>query len=275
MILQDTNVLNLEPNIIDSVQESEDSLDCFEDEFEEKDETTYQSVEKERHLTKWMDAWRVIHGLEGKEVECKNVADGKIIWKVVREVDEDKFKTIRETENKLFRTKYCPVQNLNSEFSEEDFAKSFWALWPGKLDEDVLTLQHIINCENKKRREKHLRPIRQVTKGEFIIFNALMIGSSVFAQSGQNLWNTDEKKNKVRTKLSTNANFGKYMKLWRFKELRAFIPKIMEDRTLKEKGDDWWQFKARMDLFNNSRKKHIRASHNLIFDESMSAYIPR
>ena len=49
----------------------------------------------------------------------------------------------------------------------------------------------------------------------------------------------------------------------------------MEDRTLKEKGDDWWQFKARMDLFNNSRKKHIRASHNLIFDESMSAYIPR
>ena len=128
MILQDTNVLNLEPNIIDSVQESEDSLDCFEDEFEEKDETTYQSVEKERHLTKWMDAWRVIHGLEGKEVECKNVADGKILWKVVREVDEDKFKTIRETENKLFRTKYCPVQNLNSEFSEEDFAKSFWAL---------------------------------------------------------------------------------------------------------------------------------------------------
>ena len=45
-----------------------------------------------------------------------------------------------------------------------------------------------------------------------------MIGSSVFAQSGQNLWNTDGKKNKVRTKLSTNANFGKYMKLWRFKE---------------------------------------------------------
>ena len=130
----------MEPNIIDSVQESEDSLDCFEDEFEEKDETTYQSVEKERHLTKWMDAWRIIHGLEGNKVECKNAADGKILWKVVKEVDQDQFRSIRESENKLFCTKYCPVRNLNSEFSEEDFAKSFWALCPGNLEDDTLKL---------------------------------------------------------------------------------------------------------------------------------------
>ena len=121
-----------------------------------------------------------------------------------------------------------------------------------------------------------MRPIGQVTKGEFIVFNALMIGSSVFAQSGQNLWNTNYMNNtKVRAKLSTNADFGQYMKLWRFKELRAFIPKIMEDHTLKEQGDDWWQFKLRMNIFNESRKKHTNASHNLIFDESMSTYIPR
>ena len=99
-----------------------------------------------------------------------------------------------------------------------------------------------------------------------------MICSSVFAQSGQNLWNTNKKKN---LKVRSNADFGKYMKLWRFKELQAFIPKIMEDSSLKEKGDDWWQFKSQMDLFNNSRKMHILTSYNLIFDESMSAYIPR
>ena len=128
------------------------------------------------------------------------------------------------------------LKNLNSEFSEEDFAKSFWALWPGNLEDDVSKLQNVINNENTKRKEKHLRPIQQVTKGEFVIFNALMIGSSVFAQSGQNLWNTNKKKNiKVRSKLSTNADFGKYMKLWRFKELQAFIPKITEDCFLKEK----------------------------------------
>ena len=49
----------------------------------------------------------------------------------------------------------------------------------------------------------------------------------------------------------------------------------MEDRTLKEKGDDWWQFKSRIDLFNNSRNMHIYALYNLIFNESVSAYIPR
>ena len=38
----------------------------------------------------------------------------------------------------------------------------------------------------------------QVTKSEFIILNALMIGSTVFVQSGQNLWNTNETQNKVR-----------------------------------------------------------------------------
>ena len=76
----------------------EDSLDKFEDGFEEKEnDSTYQelnlqqSIEKESHLTKWMNAWRTIHGLEGHEEECKNVADGKILWKVVREVDDDQF----------------------------------------------------------------------------------------------------------------------------------------------------------------------------------------
>ena len=58
-----------------------------------------------------------------------------------------------------------------------------------------------------------------------------MIGSTVFAQSGQNLWNSNETQNKVRKKLSSNADFGKYMKLWRFKELRSVIPKIMEELT--------------------------------------------
>ena len=75
--------------------------------------------------------------------------------------------------------------------------------------------------------------------------------------------------------MSSNADFGKYMKLWRFKELRSVVPKIMEDLTLKEQGDDWWQFKPRAQMFNNNWKYHIYTSHILVFDESMSAYIPR
>ena len=145
-----------------------------------------------------MNAWRKTNEFEGHEVECKNVADGKIVWKVVREVEDDKFISIREKENSLFCTKYCPVHDTASEFSEKNFAQSFWALWPGNLDADTEKLQKVIEEENKIRRERHARPMRQVTKSEFIIFNALMIGSTVFAQSGQNLWNTNETQNKVR-----------------------------------------------------------------------------
>ena len=103
-----------------------------------------------------------------------------------------------------------------------------------------------------------------------------MIGSCVFAQSRKYLCCTNEIKNtKVRKKLSSNADFRAYMKLWRFKELRTFLPKIKEDITLKEEGDDWWQFKSRLNSFNKSQKKIIHASYNLIFDEIMCAYIPR
>ena len=102
-----------------------------------------------------------------------------------------------------------------------------------------------------------------------------MIGSTIFAQSGQNLWNINETQNKVRKKLSSNVDFGNYMKLCRFKELRSVIPKIMEDLTLIEQGDDWWQFKSQVQMFNNNWKHHTYASHILVFNESISSYIPR
>ena len=40
--------------------------------------------------------------------------------------------------------------------------------------------------------------MRQVKRSEFIILNALMIGSTVFAQRGHSSWNTYETQNKVR-----------------------------------------------------------------------------
>ena len=61
-----------------------------------------------------------------------------------------------------------------------------------------------------------------------------MIGSTVFAQSGHNLCNTNETQKKVRKILLSNADFGQYMKLLRLKELRSVVPNIREDLTLKE-----------------------------------------
>ena len=151
-------------------------------------------------------------------MKLKNSINGQIVWKAVREVNEDMFCTIIDREYKLFCTKFCLVLYSILELSEEDFANSFWVAWPDNLEDDVKKLQRIILDENETRNEKHLRLITQVTKCAFIIFNALMIGSSIFAQSGQNLWNTNEtKKKKVRQKLSAKADFGTYRKLWRLK----------------------------------------------------------
>ena len=57
--------------------------------------------------------------LEGYEVECKNAANGKIVWMVVREVDGDELMSIRDKENSLFCTKYYPVYDTASEFTEK------------------------------------------------------------------------------------------------------------------------------------------------------------
>ena len=71
------------------------------------------------------------------------------------------------------------------------------------------------------------------------------------------------------------VDFGKYMKLWRFKEIKYFVPQIMEDEELKEKGDDWWKFKSFVTKTNENRKENLAASHVLVFDESMSAFVLR
>ena len=46
--------------------------------------------------------------------------------KVVKEVSEDEFCTIREKEDRIFWTKYCPVHNPDLPLSEENFAEAFW-----------------------------------------------------------------------------------------------------------------------------------------------------
>ena len=56
-----------------------------------------------------MNVWRKINELEGHEVECKNVAYRKFVWKVAKEVEDDKFISMSDKENSLFCTKYCPV----------------------------------------------------------------------------------------------------------------------------------------------------------------------
>ena len=63
------------------------------------------------------------------------------------------------------------------------------------------------------------------------------------------------------------------MRLWRFKEIKRYVPIIMEDETMKV--DDWWKFKGQVEMFNKKRQSEITTSHILVFDKSMSAFVPR
>ena len=53
-----------------------------------------------------------------------------------------------------------------------------------------------ITDKNIRRKEKHQRPIKKISKSEFIIFNALLIAATANNERGCNIWadNCDIKK---------------------------------------------------------------------------------
>ena len=162
------------------------------------------------------------------------------------------------------------------ECCENDYNASFWSLWPTKIDDDVERLNKVITLDNIIRKKNYQRPIRVVTKKEFVIFHALMIGAAVYCEAGEKLWfnEAQHNRNKRRSTLSEKNDFSKYMKHWRFKQIRQYIPNVMQDSNLQH-NNDWWKFVTRVDDFNSVRKKNMKSSHVLVFDESMSAFILR
>ena len=63
------------------------------------------------------------------------------------------------------------------------------------------------------------------------------------------------------------------MKQWRFKQSRQYIPKVIADKS-KEETDGWWKFSTRVTKFNAKRKELLKSSHILVFDKSMSVFMP-
>ena len=49
----------------------------------------------------------------------------------------------------------------------------------------------------------------------------------------------------------------------------------MCDHMMRDNDVDWWQFKNRILKHNYHRRRIISASHVLVFDESISAFVPR
>ena len=234
-----------------------------------------------RHQGTYAAAWKVINELEGHEEICTNRKDGSVVWKVVpsHSVTRDDFAEVREKEEASMAAMHLPVKDAANYIDKDDSSKSFWSLWPADIDEDLKKLNESIKIDNVIRKETYRRVIKLASKREYIIFHALLIGASNHSDQGDKLFRDETLKfgarKKNRRRLSPHVNFGKYMKYWRFKQIKNYAPKVMESKELKEMADDWWRFKKRVDEFNETRKRELLTSHVLVFDESMSAYIPR
>ena len=94
---------------------------------------------------------------------------------------------------------------------------------------------------------------------------------------GSKLWLSEtinKKKKKVKKSMAGRVDFGEYMKLWRFKELKLLLPRTMEDEA-KKSSDDWWRIRKYSDQFSKHVRNSMYISSAVVLDESMSAYVPR
>ena len=115
---------------------------------------------------------------------------------------------------------------------------------------------------------------KHFTKWDFIIGHALIIGASCFCQTGRSLFDSNDEEYKVWDTVIQKANFSQYMKLYRFKEFRYFLPKIHEQPFEKE-TDPWWRFSSAINNFNDTRNNLVISSWYKVLDESMAAWRPR
>lgn len=112
------------------------------------------------------------------------------------------------------------------------------------------------------------RTLKLVTKHEFWVFWGIIVASAAYGEKGENLFREGGKG------IIYAPNLGRFMKFYRFKDIKSFIPWMVKDESRKDK-DPWWQFVKAVEDFNANRKSTVAASIWKVFDESMSAYRPR
>ena len=93
------------------------------------------------------------------------------------------------------------------------------------------------------------------------------------SKQGLILWTKTDGIQKKCNSLVSVVNYGKWMKEWRLKIIRQYIPMIIEDPTIKE-NDDWYNFKRRVELFTQQNEQLYMVSSILILDKSISAFVP-
>ena len=93
-----------------------------------------------------------IKEFEGHVETCTNRKDETIVWKVVpsHSVTEDDFEKIRKNEKASVTEVKLPVGDADKHNNKDDCSKSFWALWPTDIDEDIIKLNDAIKLDTIK-----------------------------------------------------------------------------------------------------------------------------
>ena len=216
--------------------------------------------ETERHKNNYDKAWEEIHSLAGQEVTIK--ADGvTTVWTVVDEVepfDEDLSNSDR----------YCGLWDEDYS-SDKKLIELFLNLWPGDIFKQLENLNlNLVEVNYNRKKSLKRRPIKDVTRNELITFIALVIAASSSPLRGTNLWNPPN------NLFNKTIGYGKFMKEYRFKEIKTLFPMLFWNKEARS-SDPWWKFRTAVDEFNRTRKEMINVSSCMVMDESMSSIIPR
>jgi len=135
------------------------------------------------------------------------------------------------------------------------------------------------NAEITKENGKPGKKVRLFTEQEFLTAFGLLIAAAEYGQRGSSLWKEGDQKDgheKVGwVSMVPHPSFENFMKLYRFKEFRHFLPLAYASENLQKQDDLWWQFREGVDEFNNNRKDKMHFPQWVAIDESMSAWKPR
>ena len=147
----------------------------------------------------------------------------------------------------------------------------FLLLSPQKWETDLEKMNEAIREHNGL--PSTVRPIKVFTVHEYCTCRALMIAAVCWSEKGDALFPNGEDTDFAS--LASSPNFSQYIKEFRFKEYRRFIPAAMASKDRQIAGDPWWQFSEYVDHFNETQLREVNFSLWHILDETMSALRPR
>ena len=156
-------------------------------------------------------------------------------------------------------------------FSKRDFPilDLFLHLFPVEIDRQL----KVMNAKIDFYKNKGILGINfnLVSMREIYSFFAILFAAHACGGGGERLWDVTSDDEQPA------PDFGsKYcMTMSRFQDIKRVFPFFFTNPLITEKDDKWYMIQWFVDQFNANRKLTFCASHEIIVDETMSAWEPR